>query len=146
MLSKIHNNVCPPSPQSTPASIALLILRLIAGIAFIYHGYGKIQTPFSWMPEGSPVPGFFQFLAAVSEFGGGIAWILGLVTPLASLGMTFTMLAATLFHAALLKHPFVSLDHGPSYELAAAYLGVALVLLFVGPGKFSLDFLLFKKK
>ena len=31
-------------------SIALLILRLIAGIAFLYHGWGKIQTPFSWMP------------------------------------------------------------------------------------------------
>jgi hypothetical protein len=30
------------------------------------------------MGTGSPVPGLFQLLAAISEFGGGIAWILGL--------------------------------------------------------------------
>lgn len=42
-------------------SFVLLALRLIMGVAFIYHGWGKIQDPFSWMPADSGVPGFLQF-------------------------------------------------------------------------------------
>ena len=84
------------------ASFALLVLRLIVGVAFIYHGWGKIQSPFAWMPAGSPVPGFFQFLAAISEFGGGIALIIGLLTRVASFGLVITMIVATAFHAIML--------------------------------------------
>src|ERR1044071_3379761 len=64
-------------------AIGLLLIRLVVGSAFMLHGWGKIQHPFSWMGPESPVPGFFQLLAAISEFGGGLAWILGLLTPLA---------------------------------------------------------------
>lgn len=133
------------SVQSTPASIALLILRLIAGVAMILHGYGKIQAPFSWMPPESGVPGFFQFLAALSEFGGGIAWIVGLLMPLASFGMLCTMIVATLFHAVIMKDSFVS-QGGGSYEPALVYVGVSLLFLFIGPGKFSIDNFIFKKR
>jgi putative oxidoreductase len=134
-----------PSVQSTPASLSLLALRLVAGTAMILHGQGKIQAPFGWMPAESGVPGFFQFLAALSEFGGGIAWIAGLVMPLASFGMACTMIVATLFHAVVLKDPFVS-NGGGSYELALVYLVISLVFIFVGPGKFSLDQFIFKKR
>ena len=130
---------------SNKASTALLILRLIAGVAMIQHGWGKIQTPFSWMPL-SPVPGFFQFLAALSEFGGGIAWIIGLVTPLASLGMAITMVVATAFHAIAMGDPMVSKGGGSSYELALIYVGISLVFMLVGPGKFSLDSKIFGNK
>ena len=121
------------------SSAALLILRLIAGIAFVLHGWGKIQTPFGWMPPQAPVPGFFQFLAALSEFGGGIAWILGLLTPLASFGIACTMAVAVSMHALVLKDPFVNPTGGSSFEPALVYLGVALLLGAVGVGKFSLD-------
>jgi putative oxidoreductase len=121
------------------ASAALLILRLIVGVAFIYHGWGKIQNPFGWIPAPSPVPGFFQMLAAVAEFGGGIALILGLFTRLASLGLGITMAVATLFHAVVMKDPFVNMTGGSSYEPALGYLGVALIFLTIGAGKFSLD-------
>lgn len=128
--------------QTPSASFALLALRVITGIAFILHGWGKIQQPFGWMPAESGVPGFLQFLAALSEFGGGIAWILGLVTPLASFGMACTMVVATFFHAVVLKDPFVS-QGGGSYELALVYLAISLVFLLVGPGKFSVDRFIF---
>ena len=67
-----------PTVQSTKVSIALLLLRVVMGLAFMYHGWGKIQSPFSWMPPEAPIPGIFQFLAAISEFGGGLALILGM--------------------------------------------------------------------
>ncbi len=124
-------------------SIAMLALRLMAGSAFIAHGWGKIQAPMSWMPETSGVPGIFQLLGAVAEFGGGIAWILGLLTPLASLGLFFTMVVATLLHAVILGDPFFNLTGGASAEPAAVYLVISLVLMAVGPGRFSIDMKLF---
>ena len=137
-----------PTVQTNCSSAALLVLRLIAGIAFILHGWGKIQLPFGWLPVGAPVniPPLFQFLAAVSEFVGGIAWILGLITPLASFGISVTMVVATYMHMIVFKDPFVHLSGGMSYELALGYLGIAMVLMFVGPGKYSLDKLIFGER
>lgn len=45
-------------PQTNCISFALLFLRLIAGTAFIMHGWGKIQNPMAWMGPDAPVPGF----------------------------------------------------------------------------------------
>ena len=134
-----------PQPQNNAASTALLLLRLVAGLAFIYHGWGKIQNPFGWMGPEAPVPGFFQFLAALSEFGGGIAWMIGLLTPLASLGLFFTMVVATYTHAIVKGDPFVN-PGGGSYELALVYLVIAVLLILMGPGKFSADGLAFGKR
>lgn len=127
-----------PAPQTTAASIALLLLRLVAGYAMILHGWGKIQSPMSWMGPDATVPGIFQLLAALSEFGGGIAWVIGLVTPLASFGMLCTMVVATHMHAVVNGDPFVG-KGGPSYELALLYLVISVVFIAVGPGKFSTD-------
>jgi putative oxidoreductase len=91
------------------------------------------------MGPDSAIPGFFQFLAAISEFGGGIAWILGLLTPLAALGIGSTMSVAVYMHSMVMKDPFVNLSGGSSYEPALVYLGVAVVLLVLGPGSLSLD-------
>ncbi len=135
-----------PITHPTPASIALLLLRLVVGIAFVIHGSQKIQNPFGWMGPQSPVPGFFQLLASISEFGGGIAWVLGLLTPIAALGIGCTMTVAVFFHAVLMKNPFVSLTGGLSYEMASAYLCIAIVLLVLGPGKISLDCKIFGER
>lgn len=128
-------------PHSLFGSIALLLLRLIVGIAFLYHGFGKIQNPFGWMSADSSVPGFFQFLAAVSEFGGGLALILGLLTSIAMLGLACTMAVAVYMHAIVRNDPFVA--HGASFELPAVYFCVAILFIAMGPGKFSADYKIF---
>ena len=139
-MSKINLKPCiQPPPQPVCASVALLLLRLIAGTAFILHGWGKIQHPFDWMGTESGVPGIFQFLAALSEFGGGIAWVLGLLTPLASLGIACTMAVAVFFHLVLGGDPFVNNSGGASYEPALVYLGISILMLALGPGRYSLD-------
>lgn len=125
--------------HSTFGDATLLILRVVVGVAFMYHGWGKIQQPFGWMGPEAPIPGVFQFLAAFSEFAGGLAWVVGALTPLASFGLLCTMVVAVLFHAGQ-GHPFVPSGPGePSYELAAVYLAISLLFIGIGPGRFSVD-------
>ena len=135
-----------PPRLSAGVSAGLLVLRLLAGLAFLIHGYPKIQNPFGWMPPSTGFPGLFQALAAVSEFGGGLAWVLGLLTPLASFGLACTMAVAVWMHTAVMRDPFVALQGGRSWELAGVYLCVAVLLLLAGPGRFSVDRVVFGEK
>lgn len=135
-----------PPRLSAGLSAGLLVLRLMAGLAFVFHGYGKIQNPFGWMGPDAGIPGVFQALAAVSEFGGGLTWMLGMLTPLASFGLACTMTVAVWTHAAVLHDPFVALRGGPSWEPAGVYLCVAVLLLLAGPGRFSADRIVFGEK
>jgi putative oxidoreductase len=125
------------------AAFGLLVIRVIFGGALLQHGFVKIQHPFGWMGPEASVPGIFQALAAISEFGGGIALVFGFVTPIAALGIISTMaVAVVMAHGSA---PWVSSD-GPSKESALGYLAVALGVLLIGPGKFSLDALIFGRK
>ena len=121
---------------------AVLILRLVVGAAFLFHGWPKIQNPMGWMGPQAPVPGVLQALAAVAEFGGGLAFILGLLTRLAALGIISTMLVALATVHLPRGDPFVA-KSGPSYELPAVYLACAVVFLVLGPGKIGIDALIF---
>ena len=119
--------------------LVLFIIRLVIGYAFVLHGWGKIQTPMSWMGPSAPVPGAFQFLAAFSEFAGGFALILGLLTRLGALGILCTMAVAVCTHVFMLHDPFVNLTGGHSFEPAAVYFLIALLFVVNGPGRYSLD-------
>jgi putative oxidoreductase len=106
----------------------------------VLHGWPKIQHAFNWMGPEAPVPGALQALAALAEFGGGAALILGLLTPLAALGIACTM--ATAVGMVHLHDPFVGPPGKPSSEPAVVYLAAALMFLLVGPGALSLDAIL----
>jgi putative oxidoreductase len=127
--------------------LGLLLLRVVMGAAFIFHGWPKIQNATTWMGPEAPFPGILQALAAAAEFGGGIALILGAFTPLAAL-----LLAGTMFVAAFLVHmaagdPFVATGPGQrSYELALVYLAASLLFLLAGPGHLSVDAQLFGRR
>ncbi len=136
-------NLFQVSALNTKASTGLFLFRIVVGLAFMFHGWGKIQNPMNWMGENGP-PAILQLLAAVSEFGGGLAWILGLLFPLSSLGIFFTMGFATYVHAVVKGDPFVG--HEGSFEPALVYMMIALMFILVGPGKFSLDSKIFGNK
>ncbi len=130
---------------SRSLSICLLGLRLLIGVAFVLHGWGKIQGPFNWMPQESGVPAILQFLAALSEFGGGLSLIIGLVVPLSMLGLGATMAVAVVMHGFVWGHPFVS-SGGGSYELPLVYLALCIFFGVVGPGRYALDHKIFSKE
>ncbi len=121
-------------------AVALLALRLVAGPAFILHGLPKIQNAFVWMGAEASIPGWLQALAAFCEFAGGIALLLGLLTPLAALGIACVM-AYAMFGVHIPKgDPFVGM--GSSWELAAVYLAIMIALILRGAGEYSLDALI----
>lgn len=126
------------SRHTVVVDYALLFVRLYMGIAFVQHGWTKIQNPAGWAGDGFPA--FLQVLAAVAEFGGGVSLILGLLTPLAGLGLICTMAVAIDVHR---KMGAVMVGEN-SWELPGLFLVLALFWILVGPGRFSIDFLLFK--
>ena|SRR3989338_2243087 len=126
----------------------LLILRVGIGIMFMCHGFPKLTAgPEAWTKLGGALsaigvhfaPTFMGLLAAISEFGGGLLLALGLLTRPACFFLFGTMVVATMMHVKN-GDPFAKYSHA----LEAAILFFSL--LFIGPGKFSLDEKLSQKK
>lgn len=132
-----------PPGLNLSASLGLLLLRLVVGTAFLLHGWLKIRDPMHWM--GNAMPGVLQLAAVVSEVGGGIALILGLLTRPFSLSLMVTMFVAVFMVHMAQGHRFVSRE-GPTYELAATYLACTTLLFLMGPGWLSLDAVVFGKR
>ncbi len=116
-------------------SLGLLALRLVAGAAFIVHGWPKIQNPMNWM--GDKVSPILQLASALAEFGGGIALILGFLTPVAAAALAINMAFALVLVHFPQNHPFVG--KGDSFELPLVYFGVMVALFATGPGAYSVD-------
>lgn len=78
------------------------ILRVVAGVALVTHGLGKISDPFgaAGMVEGMGFyPGaFWSLLLSCTEFFGGILIAIGLFTRPASFAAMFVLLVTVWFH------------------------------------------------
>ncbi len=122
---------------------SLLIVRVVFGVAMAMHGWPKFQNMTTWMGPDAPVPAILVALAAIAEFLGGIAIVLGALTPVASFGMMCTMLVAAGFHISK-GDPWIS-KGGAAWEMAGIYLALSIMFLLVGPGRFSVDALVKKK-
>jgi putative oxidoreductase len=125
--------------------IPQLLVRLYLGYFFFETGLSKVGN-LGVMAErfaewGIPWPAFNAALSAYTELIGGALVVLGLATRLAALPLAFNMVVAT----AVVKMPkvesladFVELDE-PLYALAFLW------LVFAGPGRVSLDHLLWRR-
>ncbi len=135
----------PNAPLSPKASIAMLAFRIVVGAAFIFHGMPKIMAPFTWMTDmmGMDIPNVMQAIAAVAEFGGGLALLFGFLTPLAAFGILVTMVGALFMVHFPQGHVFISMAQ-PSFELPLMYAISAFLVMMVGPGTYSIDAMMTK--
>ena len=78
--------------------VALAVLRVGTGVIMAAHGWQKLTGFSEWRSTvealGIPAPEIASVLAVVGELGGGIGLILGLLTPLAALGLIAVMATA----------------------------------------------------
>lgn len=126
----------------------LLFLRLGMGAMLMYHGAPKILGGIEgWIKVGAAMkflgitfaPAFWGFMAACSEFFGGLLIILGLGTRLACTLVTITMTVAVT----------MKLATGGGFFSASQALEngiVYIALLISGPGVYSVDNKLANKK
>lgn len=132
-----------PSFPSGRRGIALLLLRVFAGIAFVFHGYGKVVDVAGFAAEFG-IPDLLAAAAAYVQFGAGLLLIPGLFTPMASFALAGTMAVAT-SQLVGRGEPFVS-PHGHSWEASSFYLVLNVALILLGPGLYSTDWLLFGRQ
>ena len=142
-----------PTAQTDLAEGTLMVLRVFTGICFIRHGWPKLRNLKTWATA-MKTPQWLCFLSAFSMWGAGIVLIPGLLTPLAALAILVSMAYAMVLEIAS-GFPFIGPDpyqipagdyagpmgvgDPPSWEKAAMYVVMCLVLSTCGGGLFSLD-------
>ena len=123
-----------------------LTSRVILGAIMLAHGWSKVIPRgslynFAHMVAHLGLPYWLGYVAAFTEFFGGIALILGLLTPIAALGVAIEM------SVAIVK---VNLRRGltgtQGYELPLSLFALALLILADGPGYLAVDRVLFRGK
>ena len=132
------------SPLPLGQETGLTLIRIIVGIAMIYHGWEVFDTKtmnsyLEWdMFKNSSFSKFMIYAGKGGELVGGIFLLFGLFTRIALLVLIGTLAYIAFF-----------VGHGKIwYEDQYPFLFVLLflVLFFTGPGKFSLDYKLFGNK
>ena len=119
----------------------LLLLRVGIGVMFVMHGYPKITGgPEKWAQIGGAIsylginfaPAFWGFMAASSEFFGGFFLIFGFLFRPAAAMLLIVMVTAVAMHLGS-GDDLMRASH--AIESGILFLG----LIFIGPGRFSVD-------
>jgi putative oxidoreductase len=132
--------------QAYALDTGLLILRLCLGITLAAHGFnkffggGRIPGTARWFESIGMKPGTLHAgIAATTECTAGLGLAAGLLTPIPAAGFVALMLvAAWTVHR---PNGFFIVKEGWEYNLVLATSAVAVAT--VGPGRFSLDWLIF---
>jgi putative oxidoreductase len=138
-------------PHDLTTNIGLLVLRVgVFMPLFIKHGWEKVYPPSFWeLATAFPDPAHIGhvhslIVALISDGICSILLVLGLGTRFAAAYIFMTLAVAWTF-----THHFMFLGKGlePKHgELIVLYIVTSATLALLGPGKFSLDWLLWSKE
>jgi len=131
------NKLLSPAPVWPESGLAFV--RIVVGIFMVLHGFEifdreLMKSYLTWMSA----PLSMIYIGKAAELIAGILLTIGLFTRLASIILTGTMLYISLFVGKGRiwyedQHPFMFVLFG-------------ILFFFLGAGRFSVDYLLFKKK
>ena len=135
---------CCATKCSMSASLGLLVLRVVAGGFLVTHGWAKFHDPamksqfFDMVSSfGLPAPHAMAWAAIVAELAGGALLAVGFLTRLWAFMILCTMgVAIAKVHLHQDYH---------AIEPAALYGAIAVAFLLGGPGRISVDGMLFGK-
>lgn len=134
------------SSRAVP-SWAILFLRIAVGVVFVMHGSQKVFGAFGGhgmegvigmvTSLGFPAPVMFAWMLALTEFLGGLAVFFGLFTRPAAFAIAVNMTVA------IIKVHFKNGFFAPTgFEYPFTLLLACISLMFSGPGRISLDWLI----
>ncbi len=130
----------------------LFVVRVALGVCIIVHGTGKlgyhptnpggVPAFAGWLKDlGMPYPLLNAWVATIIEFGGGILFTFGFLTRPIAFALTVNMVIASLTGHKGGGYLILNNPPGAEYAINLAVLFGMFVLL--GPGAWSLDYLLF---
>lgn len=127
--------------RSLNTDLANLLLRMIFGGLFNYHGFSKIMSFNGILPQFKDHIGIGSKLSLIlvifAEFFCGFLITIGFLTRITVIPIFITMLVA--FFIAHAKDTF------QVKELAFVFLLLSIVIFILGSGKFSMDKLISRK-
>ena len=119
--------------------MALLLVRIGCGIAFLYHGSAILFGAFGGpgpveFASGMHAPAIVGYLVGLAQFGGGLAVLAGILTRVGAACISVVMIGAIVL---------VHWSHGYNVgrggmEYALTQLLIALALVLTGAGDYSL--------
>ena len=117
-----------------------LLLRVTVGGLLLFHGASKIVHGVGWLVgllESTGLPGFIAYGAYIGEVLAPVLLIIGYRARIAALLVAIDLLLAILL---VLRHQMFSIKEaggGWSIELETFFILAALVIFFLGGGRFK---------
>ncbi len=132
------------SGMGRSADLGPLALRIGVGLVFAVHGWQKLDNGVGNFADyldslNVPAPDLVAWLQTAAEGIGGLMLIAGVLTRLVALPLIVTMIGA--IWLVKVDVGFVVSD-AMGAELETGLLAGLLALLFIGPGRFSVDHLM----
>jgi putative oxidoreductase len=118
-----------------------LLLRLVMGMSLMMHGYPKLKDPkatLKWT-DSLGVPAAATIAAILLEFFGGLALIIGFLVPIVSFFIVLEMIGNIALKKTKMKAPYLVGQNAAAYEIDVTYILLAITLIVLGAGVFSIS-------